>query len=462
VTYYAADNMKDSNAMSKQYDLIAIGGGSGGLAAAQRAAEYGAKALVIERGLLGGTCVNVGCVPKKIMWHAAELAQMLRDAPDYGFDVAESGHNWERLVERREKYIRRLNGIYERNLANKSVDWISGTARLVAPNRVEVDGTQYEAPHIIVATGGEPVVPDLPGADLGITSDGFFATTARPQRVGVVGSGYIAVELAGVLGSLGSEVDLFARYDSILRSLDDMLQTAAIEALEQHGIGVKLNSIPVEASRGDAGLYLHTEDGLQHGPFDTIIWAVGRRPLTEGIGLTEAGIQLDARGYVQVDKYQQTNVEHVYALGDVTGQVQLTPVAMAGGRRLSDRVFGGMDGRHLSYDNIPTVIFSHPPIGTIGLTETQAREQYGDSVKVYTSGFVPLYYGVVEHKARANMKLVCVGQDEQVVGCHLIGPGSDEMLQGFAVAIKMGACKKDLDDTVAIHPTGAEELVTMR
>jgi glutathione reductase (NADPH) len=448
--------------MSKQYDLIALGGGSGGLAAAQRASEYGAKALVVERGLLGGTCVNVGCVPKKIMWHAADLARFFRDAPDYGFDVTVPAHDWARLVERRQNYIRRLNGIYERNLENKSVDWASGTARLVDAHTVEVNGTQYEAPHMIVATGGEPVVPDLPGAEFGITSDGFFAATERPQRVAVVGSGYIAVELAGVLNSLGSEVDLFARYDSILRSLDDMLQTAAIEALEQHGVAVNLNSIPVAADRTDAGLQLHTENGLEHGPFDTIIWAVGRRPLTEGIGIAEAGIDTDRRGYIKVDKYQQTNIEQVYALGDVTGQVQLTPVAIAAGRRLSDRVFGGMEGRFLSYDNIPTVIFSHPPIGTVGLTEAQAREKYGAGVKIYTSGFVPLYYGVVEHKARANMKLVCVGEDEQVVGCHMIGPGSDEILQGFAVAVKMGATKKDLDDTVAIHPTGAEELVTMR
>ena len=448
--------------MSKQYDLIAVGGGSGGLAAAQRAAEYGAKALVIERGLLGGTCVNVGCVPKKVMWHAADLAQFFRDAPDYGFDLAEPVHDWGRLVERREQYIRRLNGIYERNLDKKSVDWVSGNAKFVAPHIVDVDGTQYEAPHIIVATGGEPVVPDLPGAELGITSDGFFALTERPQRVAVVGSGYIAVELAGVLNSLGSDVALFARYDSILRSQDEMLQAAAIEALEQHGAELKFNSIPVKAERVAAGLQVHTENGLQHGPYDTIVWAVGRRPLTDAIGLGEAGIQTTKRGYIEVDKYQETNVKQVYALGDVTGQVELTPVAIAAGRRLSDRVFGGMEGRHLSYENIPTVIFSHPPIGTVGLTEAQAREQYGDSVTVYTSGFVPLYYGIMEHKARANMKLVCVGEDEQVVGCHLIGPGSDEMLQGFAVAIKMGARKQDFDDTVAIHPTGAEELVTMR
>ena len=448
--------------MAQEYDLIAIGGGSGGLAAAQRAAEYGARALVIERGLLGGTCVNVGCVPKKVMWHAAELAQAFRDAPGYGFAETSPGHDWATLVENREAYIRRLNGIYERNLNNRKVDWVSGSARLLDARTVDVDGTQYTAPHIIVATGGEPEVPDLPGADLGMTSDGFFALTERPQKVALIGSGYIAVELGGVLSSLGSETHLFARYNSVLRSLDPMLQEGVLAALETHRVAVQLHSIPSELKEEDGGLVVCTEAGSEIGPFDAVIWATGRKPLSGGIGLETAGVITSDRGHILVDKYQQTNVEGIYALGDITGQAELTPVAIAAGRRLSDRVFGGMEGRYLDYHNIPTVIFSHPPIGTVGLTEPQAREQYGDDVKVYTSGFVPLYYGILEHKARANMKLITVGSEERVVGCHMIGQGSDEILQGFAVAIKMGACKKDLDDTVAIHPTSAEELVTMR
>ena len=448
--------------MAQEYDLIAIGGGSGGLAAAQRAAEYGARSLIIERGLLGGTCVNVGCVPKKVMWHAAELAEAFRDAPGYGFTAAAPTHNWATLVENRETYIRRLNGIYERNLNNRSVDWVSGTAKLIDARTVDVDGVQYTAPHIIIATGGEPTVPDVPGANLGITSDGFFALTAQPREVALIGSGYIAVEIAGILSSLGSDTRLFARYNSVLRSLDPMLQEGVLEALESHGVAVQQHSIPTELKEADGGIVLCTEAGSEFGPFDTVIWAIGRRPLTAGIGLATAGVTTDASGYISVDKFQQTNVEGIYALGDVTGQVELTPVAIAAGRRLSDRVFGGMEGRHLDYSNIPTAIFSHPPIGTVGLTEPQAREKYGDDVKVYTSGFVPLYYGILEHKARANMKLVTVGAEERVVGCHMIGQGSDEILQGFAVAIKMGACKKDLDDTVAIHPTSAEELVTMR
>jgi glutathione reductase (NADPH) len=448
--------------MTKEYDLIAIGGGSGGLAAAQRAAEYGARALVIERGKLGGTCVNVGCVPKKIMWHAAELAQGFRDAADYGFAASEPQHDWATLVERRENYIERLNGIYERNLDKKSVDWVAGLARLTDAHTVQVGDQTFTAPHIIIATGGEPIIPDVPGAELGTTSDGFFALNERPQNVALVGSGYIAVEIAGILSNLGSDTHLFARYDSVLRSLDPMLQEGVLAALEASKVGVQLHSIPAELKEADGGIVLCTEAGSEFGPFDTVIWAVGRRPLTGGMGLADAGVEVRDSGHIPVDKFQETNVAGVYAIGDVTGQAELTPVAIAAGRRLSDRVFGGMEGRYLNYDNIPTVIFSHPPIGTVGLTEPAAREQYGDEVTVYTSGFVPLYYGILDHKSRANMKLVTVGKAEKIVGCHIIGQGSDEILQGFAVAVKMGATKADLDDTVAIHPTSAEELVTMR
>ena len=448
--------------MSKAYDLIALGGGSAGLAAAQRAAEYGTRALVIERGPLGGTCVNVGCVPKKVMWHAAELAQAFSEASNYGFEAVAPSHDWAALVARREAYVQRLNGIYARNLDEKSVDWVSGSAKFIDVHTLEVNGEQYTAPHIIIATGGEPIVPAVPGADFGITSDGFFKLTAMPKRVAVVGSGYIAIELAGILGSMGSDVELFARYGSVLRSMDEMLQAGALKSLEEHDIGVRLSTPVAAIMKADNSLTLTLKDGLTAGPFDALIWAVGRRPLTDGIGLEQTGVELDDRGYVVVDKFQQSNVAGVYAIGDVTGQVQLTPVAIAAGRRLSDRVFGGMEGRHLDYTNVPTVIFSHPPIGSIGLTETAAREQYGDDVKVYTSSFIPLYYGICDHKIRAAMKLITVGAEERVVGCHMIGAGSDEILQGFAVAVKMGACKQDLDDTVAIHPTCAEELVTMR
>ncbi len=452
----------NKNDNGKQYDLIAIGGGSGGIASARRAAEYGAKVLVVERGRLGGTCVNVGCVPKKVMWHAAEIGKALDDAGSYGFDISRPAHDWSGLVNRREAYIERLNGIYARNLDNSGVDYITGEARFVDAHTVDINGEQFIASHILIAVGGEPVLPPVPGAEHGVDSDGFFAWQERPQRVAVVGSGYIAIELAGVLQGLGSEVDLFARYGSVLRSMDETLQSGVIDALGEHNVNVRLNSPLASVAKDGAEISLTLKDGSVAGPYDALVWAIGRRPLTAAIGLESTGVEVDERGYIKVDKYQQTNVEGVYAVGDVTGQVELTPVAIAAGRRLCDRVFGGMQGRHLDYTNIPTVVFSHPPIGTVGLTEAQAREQYGDEVKVYTSSFVSLYYGVNEHKGRSHMKLVTVGADEKVVGIHMIGDGCDEMLQGFAVAVKMGARKQDLDDTVAIHPTGSEELVTMR
>jgi glutathione reductase (NADPH) len=449
--------------MAEQYDLIVIGGGSGGLAAAQRAAEYGARALIIERdGKLGGTCVNVGCVPKKVMWHAADLAQSMRDASQYGFAVSEPVHDWAELARRRSAYVQRLNGIYDRNLANKKVDWITGSAEFSGPHEVRAADKTYTAPHIIIATGGEPVVPDLPGAELGIDSDGFFELTERPQKVAVVGSGYIAIELGGVLQSLGSDVTIFARYDSVLRSLDSMLQQGVLEALAHHQVSVELHSIPTGLQRTAAGLMLQLENGTAFDGFDVLLWAVGRRPLSAGLGLAAIGVETDDKGFIKIDQFQQTTAAGIYALGDVAGTAALTPVAIAAGRRLSDRVFGGMQGRYLDYTNIPTVIFSHPPIGTVGITEQEARDAHGDAVKVYTSSFVSLYYGVSEHKEKTHMKLVTVGDEERVVGCHMIGMGADEILQGFAVAIKMGACKEDFDNTVAIHPTAAEELVTMR
>ena len=448
--------------MTESYDLICLGGGSGGVASARRAAEYGARVLVIERDRMGGTCVNVGCVPKKIMWHAADLAESFRDAEGYGFQPVSPAHNWKMLVERREAYIRRLNGIYENNLANSGIDTVSGSARFTDASTIEVAGQHYTAPHIIIAVGGEPMIPGVPGAELGIDSNGFFALTERPQKVAVVGAGYIAVELAGVLNGLGSDVDLLVRYGSVLRSMDDIIQEGVIEGLESHGVNLRLNSPVQEVKKSDVGIQLVLADGSVAGDYDALIWAAGRRPLTYDIGLENTPVETNERGYIGVDKYQQTSAEGIYAVGDVTGQAELTPVAIAAGRRLCDRLFGGMDGRYLDYKNIPTVVFSHPPAGTVGLTEAEAREMFGDEVRVYTSSFVSMFYGVCDHKGKAHMKLVTAGPEEQVVGCHITGMGSDEMLQGFAVAVKMGARKRDFDDTVAIHPTAAEELVTLR
>jgi len=448
--------------MAVKYDYLVIGGGSGGIASARRAAEYGAKVALVESGRLGGTCVNVGCVPKKVMWTAAELAHNLGYAADYGFDVEVRGHSWSHIKERRDAYIQRLNGIYARNLDNSSVDVYEGWAGFTGTHSVTVGDQELEAAHVLIATGGYPFVPDVPGAELGITSDGFFELEALPEKVAVVGSGYTAVELAGVLNGLGAETHLFIRKQSVLRSFDEMLQESVLEGLRHSGIHVHAGCTPAAVERSGDTLDLQLEGGDTHGGFGELIWAIGRGPNTHGLNLDNAGIATDAKGFIPVDKFQQTNVEGVYAVGDITGNVALTPVAIAAGRRLSDRVFNGMDGRHLEYHTIPTVVFTHPPVGTVGLTEAEAREQYGSGVKVYTSRFVPMFYALSEDKGFTTMKLIVAGDDERVVGAHLYGMGADEMLQGFAVAIRMGATKQDFDDTVAIHPTSAEELVTLR
>jgi glutathione reductase (NADPH) len=453
----------DNCAMHHDFDLAVIGGGSGGLACAQRAAEFGARAVIVESQRLGGTCVNVGCVPKKVMWNAAQLAHALDDAAEYGFDVTGGQLDWPRLKRGRDAYVLRLNGIYERNLANRKVELLRGRATLAAPHTLQIGERRMTARHVVIATGGRPHLPPIPGAELGLTSDGFFALEAQPRRVAIVGSGYIAVELAGVFLALGSATTLVIRTQQVLRHFDAMLGDGLLAIMRDEGLTLATNAVPAALSAAaDGARWLQTESGERLGPFDAVIWAIGRDPLSAGLGLAEAGIELDAAGHVQVDRWQQTRLPQHYAIGDVTGQAQLTPVAIAAGRRLSDRLFGGMTDRHLDYSNIPTVVFSHPPIGTVGLTEAAARERHGDAVQVYHSGFVPMYHALTTRKPRAAMKLVTVGAEQKIVGCHVIGAGADEMLQGFAVAVKMGATKRDFDDTVAIHPTSAEEFVTMR
>ncbi len=448
--------------MSDKFDLLVIGGGSGGLAHAQRAAEYGARAAAVEAGPLGGTCVNVGCVPKKVMWYTAEHAHFHAHAADYGFDMEVRGHDWGALKQRRDAYVKRLNGIYEANLDRRGVEYIEGYASFKDANTVVVGDREYTADRFVIATGGHPIVPDIPGAELGITSDDFFELKERPERVLIAGSGYVSVELAGVFNALGTDTHLIVRKDSVVRSFDSMLGHELMDAMKKDGITIDTGVIPKSAEKTADGIVVTSEDGRQFGPVDTVLWAVGRGPNTSGLNLEAAGVEMDADGFVPTDLYQQTNVEHIFALGDVTGRDALTPVAIAAGRRLSDRLYGGMEGRHLDYKLIPTVIFSHPTMGTVGMREDQARAEYGDAVKVYQSAFVPMFYALGENKGRTVMKLIVVGEEEKIVGCHVIGEGADEMMQGFAVAIRMGATKKDFDDTVAIHPTSAEELVTMR
>ena len=444
------------------FDLIVIGGGSGGLAHAQRAAEYGANAAVIENGRLGGTCVNVGCVPKKVMWYSASHAHSARLAADYGFDLTVNGHDWSVLKERRDAYVKRLNDIYQKNLDRRNVTLLTGTAHFIDQNTIRVGNDDYRAENIVIATGGHPIVPHIHGAELGITSDGFFELPERPERVAFVGSGYIAVELSGVFAALGSDTTVLVRKDGMLRRFDAMLRDELHKSMARDGIRLETGVVPHALEQTSGGLKLIAEDGREFGSYDSVVWAVGRAPNTGQLQLVAAGVEADGYGFVPVDDYQATNVENIFALGDVTGREALTPVAIAAGRRLADRLYGGMTDRHLEYRFMPTVVFAHPPIGTVGMTEAEARAEFGDDVKVYESRFTPMLYALGEHKEPSAMKLVTTGREEKIVGCHVVGDGADEMIQGFSVAVRMGATKKDFDDTVAIHPTSAEEFVTMQ
>jgi glutathione reductase (NADPH) len=454
--------MMEFTVSDQAFDLIVIGGGSGGLACAQRAAEYGAKAAVIESHRLGGTCVNVGCVPKKVMWNAAGVASSLADAGDYGFNVTVGSNDWPLLKTKRDAYVLRLNGIYERNLASKGVTYIRGAGRFLDKSRVEVNGERMTARHIVIATGGKAIVPALPGAELGITSDGFFELEQRPKRVAVVGSGYVACELAGAFHELGADVELFIRKEHLLMSFDAMLGKSLMREMHEQGMAIHPRVTPARV-REDSGLKTLTDAaGNDYPGFDCLLWAIGRSSNVAALELSRAGVAVDEGDYVITDAFQNTNVPGIYSIGDVTGRAALTPVAIAAGRRLSDRLFGGKADRRLDYNLIPTVIFTHPPIGTVGASEAEARAQHGDAVKVYVADFTPMYHALTTRKTHTDMKLVCVGPEQKIIGCHIIGTGADEMLQGFAVAIRMGATKRDFDDTVAIHPTSAEELVTMR
>ncbi|XP_066506206.1 glutathione reductase, mitochondrial isoform X3 [Hoplias malabaricus] len=486
-----------------RFDFLVIGGGSGGLAGARRAAELGATSAVIESHKLGGTCVNVGCVPKKVMWNASTHAEYLHDHADYGFEGVQAHFNWQMVKNKRDAYVSSLNEIYRSNLDKANIQTIQGHARFTDDPEptVEVNGKKYSAPHILIATGGHPSTvsdDEVPGASLGITSDGFFELESCPKRCVIVGAGYIAVEMAGILSSLGSKTSLIIRQSgvkSVQKSTKGLNITLVTKDLEDRDTDEKTNNIQ---------------------EVDCLLWAIGREPNTAGLNLSQMGVELDSKGHIIVDEFQNTTRQGIYAVGDVCGKALLTPVAIAAGRKLAHRLFEGKSESKIDYSNIPTVVFSHPPIGTVGQTEDDAIKIWGKAnVKSYTTSFTPMYHAITTRKTQCVMKLVCVGKEEKewhggtagsvavtqlqgpgscgfkrrsgcmsvrslvgflrvlrfpptvqkhmlVVGLHMQGLGCDEMLQGFAVAIKMGATKADFDRTIAIHPTSSEELVTMR
>ena len=446
-----------------EFDYICIGGGSGGSASANRAAKHGKRVAIVEAKDIGGTCVNVGCVPKKAMWYGAQVAESIhRYAPEYGFDLQVNHFSWEMLIDSRQAYISRIHNSYDRMLTQNDITLIRGYAKFIDDHTIEVDGERYSAEHITIATGGHPVIPDLPGAEHGIDSDGFFALKSQPKRAVVVGAGYIGVELAGVLHSLGTKTELVVRKHAPLRHFDPIIHETLVDIIHAEGFTLHNYTEVEKVEKKDKGeLDVHLSNGEVLST-DCLIWAIGRTPSTDKLGLENTSVTVNDNGTLKVDKYQNTTADKVYAIGDITGEAELTPVAIKAGRLLSERLFNGQKDAHLDYSLIPTVVFSHPPIGVIGLTEPQAIEKYGeDDIKVYSSSFASMYTAVTRHRQATKMKLVCQGKDEKVIGLHGIGLGMDEMLQGFAVAIKMGATKADLDACVAIHPTSSEEFVTM-
>jgi glutathione reductase (NADPH) len=445
---------------SYDYDLLTIGAGSGGIAASRRAASYGARVAICEERRVGGTCVLRGCVPKKLLVYGSHFREELDDARGFGWTVGESTLDWGVLVANKNRELDRLHGVYMRMLADAGVTSLEGRARLVDPNTVELGGKRLSARYILVATGGRPVLPsDVRGAEHAITSDDALDLAALPPRVVIIGGGYIGVEFASIFAAAGSKVTLLIRQDTVLRGFDDDIRTALTAELCKKGIKI-VADCPIASiqRRGDVRSVM-TRAGETHDA-EVVLMATGRTPNSGGIGLAEIGVQLDAKGAVRVDERSQTAVPSVYAVGDCTDRLNLTPVAIAEGRAMADSLFGNAP-RVVSHHNVPTAVFTTPPVGTVGLSEHDARAKFGE-VDVYVSSFRPMKATLSGRDDRVMMKLVVERATQKVVGCHMVGADAAEIIQGFAVAITCGATKAQFDATVGIHPSSAEELVTMR
>lgn len=448
--------------MTEQFDAVVLGGGSAGLAHALRAASHGARVALLEPRALGGTCVNVGCVPKKAMWLAAQLAVAQREAHDAGFASIPGALDWPGFIARRQAYIERIHAHYRKALADAGIVLFEETGRLGDAHHVETDSRRLHARHIVIATGARPRWPNVDGAKLGIDSDGFFDLRAAPRRVAIIGGGYIAVELAGILDSLGVQVSMLVREQRMLGHFDEQLVEVLTATMRKRGIDVDFGRHVIAVHEKDSDtLRVEARDAVPL-EVDCVIWAIGRQPNVEDLGLERVGVQLSHSGHVEVDEWQDTNVDHIHALGDVTGRLALTPVATASARLLADRLYGGVSTARLDYDNVPTVVFGAQPVASVGLSEAQARERHGDAVRIHCSRFTPMLQALLDKPEQTFMKLVCVGAEERIVGLHMVGRSADEILQGFAVALRLGATRADFASTVAIHPSAGEEFVLMR
>jgi glutathione reductase (NADPH) len=442
------------------YDLFVIGAGSGGVRASRMAASYGAKVAVAEHYRVGGTCVIRGCIPKKLLVYASHYHHDFEDARAYGWEVGEASFSWSRLIANKDKEIDRLNGVYINLLKNSGVAMFEGRAVLEDANTVRIGERSISAKYILIATGGWPVKPTLPGIEHAITSNEAFHLPTLPERVVVVGGGYIAVEFAGIFNGLGAKTTLLYRGEQILRGFDDDVRAHLAAEMSKQGVAIRVKSdIARIDKQGDGSLKLTLKDG-EVLACDAVMYATGRKPNTGNIGLEQVGVKLDSSGAVAVDGFSQTSVPNIYAVGDVTDRIQLTPVAIKEGAAVAATLFAGKPTR-ADHKDVPSAVFSQPPIGTVGLTEAEAREEVG-AVDIYKSTFKPLKHTLTGRDERTFMKLVVDGRTERVLGAHMVGPDAAEIIQGLAIAIKMGATKAQFDATVGIHPSAAEEFVTMR
>ncbi len=447
--------------MTYDYDLFVIGGGSGGIAAGRRAAQYGAKVAVAEYDRLGGTCVNRGCIPKKLMVYASHFPDLFEDAQGFGWSAVQSTLDWQKMITAVNKELERLNGVYQNMLGNAKVELFRGYAKFLDRHTLEIEDRKVTADKILIAVGGHPVKPDIPGIEHAITSDDMFLLKEQPKSILIMGGGYIGVEFACIMNGLGSDVTQLIRRNLILQGFDDDIRSNIQEGMESHGIEILTSCEASSIEKTPEGLKVTL--GSKHQEtivVDVILAATGRKPKLKNLGLENADVEIN-NGAIAVDKYSQTSQENIFAVGDCTDRMNLTPVAIGEGRAFADTQFGG-HSRTMSYENIPTAIFSTPEAATVGLTEVQAREQYGDAVKVYRTKFKPTYHSLSGRDERVMVKLVVAEDTDKVLGAHMVGEHAAEIIQGMAIALKMGATKKDFDATVGIHPSVAEEFVTLR